>query len=80
MRLGVASALPVSASDRLLRITTAAAFALQQATPQCPQVTALSSPSSGYFPLAPRAGLAVLCAYAALDLGLAVVLLRRRDA
>ena len=78
--LGVASALPVSASDWLLRITPAAAFAIQQAAPQYPQVTALYSPSSGYFPLAPWVGLAVLCAYAALALGLAVVLLRRRDA
>jgi ABC-type transport system involved in multi-copper enzyme maturation permease subunit len=78
--LGVASILPVSASDWLLRITPAAAFAIQQAIPQYPQVTALYSPSSGYFPLAPWAGLAVLCAYAALALGLAVVLLRRRDA
>ena len=77
--LGVASVLPVSASDWLLRITPAAAFAVQQAAPQYPQVTALYSPSSGYFPLAPWAGLAVLCAYAALALGLAVVLLRRRD-
>ena len=78
--LGVASVLPASASDWLLRITPAAAFAVQQAAPQYPQVTALYSPSSGYFPLAPWAGLAVLCAYAALALGLAVVLLRRRDA
>ncbi len=78
--LGVASILPVSASDWLLRITPAAAFAIQQAMPQYPQVTALYTPSSGYFPLAPWAGLAVLCAYAALALGLAVVLLRRRDA
>jgi ABC-type transport system involved in multi-copper enzyme maturation permease subunit len=78
--LGVASILPVSASDWLLRITPAAAFAAQQAIPQYPQVTALYSPSSGYFPLAPWAGFAVLCAYAALALGLAVVLLRRRDA
>ena len=77
--LGVASILPVSTSDWLLRITPAAAFAIQQATPQYPQVAALYSPSSGYFPLAPWAGLAVLCAYAALALSLAVVLLRRRD-
>ena len=78
--LGVVSVLPASASDWLLRITPAAAFAIQQAFPQYPQVTALYTPSSGYFPLAPWAGLAVLCAYAALALGLAVVLLRRRDA
>ena len=37
-------------------------------------------PQAGYYPLAPWAGLAVLCAYAALALALAVVLLRRRDA
>jgi ABC-type transport system involved in multi-copper enzyme maturation permease subunit len=78
--MGVASILPVGASDWLLRITPAGAFAIQQAAPQYPQVAALYSPSSGYFPLAPWAGLAVLCAYAALALGLAVVLLRRRDA
>ncbi len=78
--LGVASVLPVSASDWLLRITPAAAFAIQQAMPQYPQVDALYAPSSGYFPLAPWAGFAVLCGYAALALGLAVVLLRRRDA
>jgi ABC-type transport system involved in multi-copper enzyme maturation permease subunit len=78
--LGVASVLPLSASDWLLRITPAAAFAVQQAAPQYPQVTALYSPGSGYFPLAPWAGLAVLCGYAALALSLAVVLLRRRDA
>jgi ABC-type transport system involved in multi-copper enzyme maturation permease subunit len=78
--LGVASILPVSVSDWLLRITPAAAFAIQQAMPQYAQVTALYSPSSGYFPLAPWAGFAVLCGYAALALGLAVVLLRRRNA
>ena len=78
--LGVASVLPASASDWLLRITPAAAFAILQATPQYPQVNAIYTPTSGYFPLAPWAGLAVLCAYAALALGLAVALLRRRDA
>ncbi len=44
--LGVVSVLPVSASDWLLRITLAAAFAVQQAEPQYPQVTAFYSPSS----------------------------------
>jgi ABC-type transport system involved in multi-copper enzyme maturation permease subunit len=78
--LSVASVLPVGILDWLLRITPAAAFAVQQATPQYPQVSALYSPASGYFPLAPWAGLAVLCAYAALALGLAGYLLRRRDA
>jgi hypothetical protein len=78
--MGVASVLPVSVSDWLLRITPAAAFALQQAMPQYPQVTALYSPGSGYFPLAPWAGFAVLSGWAAIALGLAVYLLRRRDA
>jgi ABC-type transport system involved in multi-copper enzyme maturation permease subunit len=78
--LSVASVLPVGVLDWLLRLTPAAAFAIQQAAPQYPQVTALYSPGTGYFPLAPWAGFAVLCAWAALALGLAVVLLRRRDA
>ena len=78
--LAEASVLPVSVADWLLRITPAAAFAIQQSIPQYPQVTALYSPNGGYYPLAPWAGLAVLCGYAALALGLAVVLIRRRDA
>jgi hypothetical protein len=38
------------------------------------------TPANGYFPLAPWGGFAVLCAYTALALGLAVFLLHRRDA
>ena len=53
--LSVASVLPVGVLDWLLRITPAAAFAVQQAVPQYPQVTALYSPGTGYFPLAPWA-------------------------
>ena len=78
--LAVASVLTFGAADWLLRLTPAAAFAIQQSMPQYQQVTALYSAGSGYFPLAPWAGLAVLCGYAALALGVAVVLLRRRDA
>ena len=40
----------------------------------------LHAPKNGYYPLPPWAGFAVLCAWAALAFGLAVVLLRRRDA
>jgi hypothetical protein len=43
-------------------------------------VSATYTPGTGYFPLAPWAGFAVLCAYAALALGLAAILLRRKDA
>jgi ABC-type transport system involved in multi-copper enzyme maturation permease subunit len=72
--------LPAGAADWLLRITPAAAFAVQQTQPQYPQVSNVYTPAFGYYPLAPWAGLAVLCAWAALALGLAFFLLRRRDA
>jgi ABC-type transport system involved in multi-copper enzyme maturation permease subunit len=78
--LGTAAVLPVGAENWLLRATPAAAFAIQQSMPQYPQVTASYTPTAGYFPLAPWVGLAVLCAWAALGLGLALYLLRRRDA
>jgi ABC-type transport system involved in multi-copper enzyme maturation permease subunit len=77
--LGVASVLPVGAGQWLLRVTPAAAFAMQQSIPAYPQVTDAYTPPA-YFPLAPWAGFAVLCGYAALALGLASFLLRRRDA
>jgi ABC-type transport system involved in multi-copper enzyme maturation permease subunit len=72
--------LPANTADWLLRVTPAAGFAIQQTLPQYSQVTASYTPGNGYFPLAPWAGFAVLCGYAAIALGLAVVLLRRRDA
>jgi ABC-type transport system involved in multi-copper enzyme maturation permease subunit len=72
--------LPAGAADWLLRLTPAAAFAIQQTTPAYPQVSAPYTPGNGYFPLAPWAGFAVLCGYTALAVGLAVVALRRRDA
>ncbi len=72
--------LPAGAADWLLRVTPAAAFAIQQSSPQYPQVSASYTAGNGYFPLAPWAGFAVLCGYALLALGLAVILLRRRDA
>jgi ABC-type transport system involved in multi-copper enzyme maturation permease subunit len=78
--LGTAAVLPVSAENWLLRVTPAAAFAVQQSLPAYPQVTGSYTPTNGYFPLAPWAGFAVLCAWAALALGVAAVLLRRRDA
>ncbi len=78
--LSVASVLPTGVGQWLLRITPAAAFAIQQSVPQYPQVSYDYSPANGYFPLAPWAGFAVLCAWAAVALGLAVMLIRRRDA
>ncbi|HEY1639368.1 MAG TPA: ABC transporter permease subunit [Streptosporangiaceae bacterium] len=78
--LGVASVLPAGAAEWLLRLTPAAGFAIQQSLPAYAQVGAPYSPAGGYYPLAPWAGFAVLCGYAALALTLAIVLLRRRDA
>jgi ABC-type transport system involved in multi-copper enzyme maturation permease subunit len=70
-----------SAGEGLLRITPAAAFSIQQAIPQYPQVTsAIYTPNFGYYPLAPWAGFAVECAWAVAALALAFYLLRRRDA
>jgi ABC-type transport system involved in multi-copper enzyme maturation permease subunit len=78
--LAVAAVVPLGVADWLLRITPAAGFAVQQPYPQYPQVTAIYSALSGYFPLAPWAGLAVLCGWAAVALAGAAYLLRRRDA
>ena len=72
--------LPPGADEWLVRVTPAAAFAIQQTSPAYPQVLAQYSPATGYFPLAPWAGFAVLCAWTAAALALAVVMLRRRDA
>ena len=48
--------------------------------PQYYQVAANYSTGSGYFPLAPWTGFAVLCGWTAVALALAAYLLRRRDA
>ncbi|GIH18403.1 ABC transporter permease subunit [Rugosimonospora africana] len=74
------SVLPAAAAQWLLRISPAAAFAIQQSAPRYPQVDNLYTPASGYFPLPPWAGLGVLVGWAALAMGLAVVAIRRRDA
>jgi ABC-type transport system involved in multi-copper enzyme maturation permease subunit len=72
--------LPVGAEQWLLRLTPAAGFSVQQTLTQYPQVQTVYTPGTGYFPLAPWAGFAVLCAWAAAALVLALFLLRRRDA
>jgi hypothetical protein len=70
----------VSGPAWLLRLTPTAGLAIQQSIPRYPQVTSVLSPVRGYYPLSPYAGFAVLCLWAAAALGLAFVLLRRRDA
>jgi ABC-type transport system involved in multi-copper enzyme maturation permease subunit len=71
---------PAGAGGWELQITPAAALSVQQAVPQFHQLIAIYSPQAGYYPLAPWAGLAVECAWAAAALALAFFLLRRRDA
>jgi ABC-type transport system involved in multi-copper enzyme maturation permease subunit len=63
-----------------LQITPTAALSVQEAVPRFHQLVASYWPSGGYYPLAPWAGLAVECAWAAAALALAHYLLRRRDA
>jgi ABC-type transport system involved in multi-copper enzyme maturation permease subunit len=78
--LAVASpVLPTAAADWLLRLSPAAGFAIQQTFQQWPQVTGAYTPWNGYFPLAPWAGLAVLCLWTLAALALAGYLLNRRD-
>jgi hypothetical protein len=72
--------LPQGPADWLLRLTPAAAFGLQQGTPHYSQVTNVCQPINGCFPLAPWEGFAVLCVWGAAALGIAVLLLRWRDA
>jgi ABC-type transport system involved in multi-copper enzyme maturation permease subunit len=71
--------LPSGTGQWLLRLTPAAGFAIQQSLPKWPQIATVYQPPD-YYPLAPWAGFAVLCGYAVLAMGLAVFLLRRRDA
>lgn len=72
--------LPAGAAQWLLRVAPAAALSVQQTLPVYHQVANSYIPVNGYYPLAPWAGFAVLCAYAAVALAVAAMLLRRRDA
>jgi len=72
--------LPDGVAEWLLRLTPAAGFAVRQTLHEYPQVLAHYAPSAGYFPLPWWAGFAILCAYTAAALGLAVVRLRRQTA
>ena len=71
--------LPAGASTWLMRLTPTAAFAVQGTQPSSPLVANAYTVANGYYPLEPWAGLAVLCGYAAIALGAATWLLRRRD-
>jgi ABC-type transport system involved in multi-copper enzyme maturation permease subunit len=64
----------------VFRLSPAAGFAVLGSLPYSAQVSYRYTFANGYYPLAPWGGLLVLCAYAALALGVAAFLLRRRDA
>ncbi len=72
--------LPAGPAQWLLRLSPAAAFAGQQSAVQYDQVANLYTPPSGYFPLPPWAGLAVLAVWCAATLWFAGYRLRRADA
>jgi len=72
--------LPFAAGDWLLRVTPAAAFAVQQSARRWPQVDNVYSPAGGYFPLPPWAGVGVLALWAAIALALGALTFWRRDA
>jgi ABC-type transport system involved in multi-copper enzyme maturation permease subunit len=78
--LATGAFLPVGVAQWLLRVTPAAAFAVQQTLVRYPQVAAQYAPVNGYYPLSAWAGFAVLCGYTAAALVGAAILLRRRDA
>jgi hypothetical protein len=75
----VASGLPVSAGQWLMRATPAAGFAIQRTTPTHYQVTSICLPEDGCFLANPWIGVAVAAAYAAVALLTAYWLLLRRD-
>jgi ABC-type transport system involved in multi-copper enzyme maturation permease subunit len=78
--ISVTNLLSAGADQWLLRLAPAAAFSIQQTIPDYPQVSGTCSVGGGCYPLAPWTGFAVLCAWAAAALALAVFLTRRRDA
>ncbi|WP_091091907.1 DUF1349 domain-containing protein [Nonomuraea wenchangensis] len=62
----------------LLMVTPAAGFAITQSVPTFAHVDVGPSLLEGYYPLPPWAGLAVTCGYAAVALGAAIAVRRRR--
>jgi hypothetical protein len=75
----LAVVLPLTTGSWLLRLTPAAAFSLQAGVPRYAQVSNICAPYHSCFPLSPWHGFAVMCAWAAVAMGAAIYLLRRRD-
>jgi ABC-type transport system involved in multi-copper enzyme maturation permease subunit len=77
--LAALNVFPASVGDWLLRVTPAAGLAIEQSIPNYHQVISQTNPIQGYYPLSPLGGFAVICAWAAAALALALYVLRRRD-
>lgn len=75
----LALVMPLTLATWLLRLFPAAAFSLQSSVQRYPQVSNVCAPYHSCFPLSPWNGFAVLCAWAAVALGVAIYALRRRD-
>jgi len=71
--------LPAGVAEWILRLTPAAGYAVQQSIPSYSFVPANYTPGNGFYPLAPWAGFAVLCLWAAAALGLTIYVTNRRD-
>jgi ABC-type transport system involved in multi-copper enzyme maturation permease subunit len=69
-----------SADEWLFRLTPAAGLDVLGALPRSAHVAYPYTLGNGYYPLTPWAGIAVLCAWVAIALGVAALVLRRRDA
>jgi len=69
-----------STQEWLFRLTPAAGFSVLGVLPRSALVESTYTMTNGYYPLSPWAGLAVLCVYAAIAVGLANLVLKRRDA
>lgn len=76
----LATVLPQGPADWVLRLTPAAGFGVQQGNVHYSQVTHACLPYNNCYPLAPWTGFAVLCAWALAALGVAIYVVRRRDA
>ena len=76
----IAAAVGQTAGALLLRVTPAAAFAVQQGVQRYPQSSAVCLASHGCYPLAPWNGVAVLAAWTAVALVAAWFVVSRRDA
>jgi hypothetical protein len=69
-----------SFTTSLYRFSPAAAFSVLGVLPRSSLVSFPYTLANGYYPLSPWAGLGVMCAYSAVALSVASLLLHRRDA